>query len=49
MLPRMGFDPVIVQTLDMVLKRGRKSAARFRIVKRFTREYFRSLTTNTHE
>src|SRR2546421_12148598 len=24
MLPRMGFDPVMVQTFDMVLKRGRK-------------------------
>jgi len=22
MLPRMGFDPVMVQTFDMVLKRG---------------------------
>ena len=42
MLPREGFDPVIVQTFDMMLKRGRKSAARFRIVKRFTREDLRS-------
>jgi hypothetical protein len=38
MLPRVGFDPVMVQTFDMALKRGAKGAARFRIVKRFNHE-----------
>jgi hypothetical protein len=39
MLPRMGFDPVMVQTFDIVLKTGgAKGAARAMLVKRFTRE-----------
>jgi len=39
----MGLDPVMLQTFDMVKKRGAKGAARAKIVKRFTREGFRSL------
>jgi hypothetical protein len=43
MLPRMGLEPVMVQTFDIVLKRGgAKGAAHTLIVKRFTREGFRS-------
>jgi hypothetical protein len=30
MLPRMGFDPVMVQTFDMVLKRGAQKVPRAR-------------------
>jgi hypothetical protein len=30
MLPRMGFDPVMVQTFDMVLKRGAQNVPRTR-------------------
>jgi len=33
-LPRVGLDPVMVQTFDMAQKWGRKSAARGAIVKR---------------
>jgi hypothetical protein len=33
-LPRVGLEPVMVQTFDMVLKRGAKGAARRLIVKR---------------
>jgi hypothetical protein len=40
-LPRVGLDPVMVQTFDMVQKWGAKGAARGTIVKRFTRESFR--------
>jgi hypothetical protein len=30
MLPRMGFDPVMVQTFDMVKKRGAQKVPRAR-------------------
>jgi hypothetical protein len=39
MLPRMGFDPVMVQTFDMVLERGAQDAVHGSIVKRFHHEY----------
>jgi hypothetical protein len=39
MLPRVGFDPVIVQTFDMVKIGGAQDAAHSRIVKRLNHEY----------
>jgi hypothetical protein len=41
-LPRVGLDPVMVQTFDMVQEWGAKGAGPGLIVKRFTRESFRS-------
>jgi len=48
-LPRMGLDPVMVQTFDMVLKWGRKRCRARVDCQAIYSQGFRSLTTNRHE